>query len=138
VSADDLAGAPTEAREFFERCARGTLSVQRCTACARLRHYPRSHCPFCLSPAWGWRDCSGRGSVFTFTVIRRNENPRFRERLPYAVAIIELEEGVQMLAGLAGVDVDGVAVGMPVEVVFEADAGGRSIPRFHPLGTERP
>jgi len=130
VSADQLAGAPVEAREFFERCARGTLSVQRCSACARLRHYPRSHCPFCLSPEWQWQDCSGRGGVFTYTIIRRNENPRFRDRLPYAVAIVELEEGVQMLAGLVDVDVEDVSVGMPVEVVFDTDAESLSIPRF--------
>jgi uncharacterized protein len=132
TAADPLAGLPEEGREFFEAVARGELAVQRCSACGLLRHYPRPHCPSCLSPEWTWQACSGKGTVYTFTVIRQNGNPRFRERLPYVVAVVELDEGVRMLTNVVGCDVDEVRVGMPVAAVFEQDPDGRTVPRFTP------
>ena len=129
---DPLLNAPQEAREFYERCARGELAVQRCSACGTLRHYPRPHCTRCLSSGYTWQGCSGRGTLYTFTVIRQNLNPRFRERLPYVVAVVELDEGVRMVTGLAGIDAAHVDVGMPVEVVFETEPDGRTVPRFRP------
>jgi uncharacterized OB-fold protein len=132
MSADPLAAAPVEAREFFAHCAQGVLALQRCTSCGRLRHYPRSHCPFCLAPGYEWQPCTGRGTVYTLTVIRRNENPRFAQRLPYVVAIVELEEDVRMLTSVVGIDPNAVRVGMAVEVVFEAEPDGRTVPRFRP------
>jgi uncharacterized OB-fold protein len=130
MSGDPLATAPVEAREFFAQCAQGVLALQRCTACERLRHYPRSHCPFCLSPGYEWQPCSGRGTVYTYTVIRQNENPRFAPRLPYIVAMVELEEGVRMLTSVVGIDPGALRVGMAVEVVFEEETDGRTVPRF--------
>lgn len=132
TATDALAGLTDEGREFFERCAGGELAVQRCSACGALRHYPRPHCPECLSPQWTWETASGRGTLYTFTVIRQNGNPRFRERIPYVVAVVELDNGVRMLTNVVGVDADQVRVGMPVAVVFEADADGRTVPRFTP------
>lgn len=129
---DALAGLPDEGREFFERCARGELAVQRCSACGLVRHFPRPHCTACLSPEWTWQTCSGRGTVYTFTVVRQNLNPRFRERLPYVVAVIELEEGVRLLSNVVGCEPDTVRVGMPVSAVFEAEPDGRTVPRFRP------
>jgi uncharacterized protein len=70
--------------------------------------------------------------VYTFTVIHENYNPRFRERIPYVVAVVELEEGVRMLTGTVGIEPADVRVGMPVEVVFERDPDGRNVPRFTP------
>lgn len=134
MSSDPLATAPVEAREFFAHCAQGRLALQRCLGCGRLRHYPRSHCPFCLSPRYEWQPCSGRGTVYTHTVIRQNENPRFAQRLPYVVAIVELEEGVRMLSSVVGIDPAGMRVGMAVEVIFEDEADGRTVPRFRPTG----
>ena len=132
VTTDPLAGLPDEGREFFERCARGELAVQRCSACGALRHYPRPHCPVCMSAEWAWQTCSRRGTVYTYTVIRQNLNPRFRERIPYVVAVVELDEGVRLLTNLVGVDPDAVRVGMPVTAVFETDADGRTVARFEP------
>ena len=132
ASTDPLSGLPDEGREFFERCAGGELAVQRCSACETLRHYPRPHCPVCMSAAWAWQTCSGRGTVYTYTVIRQNLNPRFRERIPYVVAVVELDEGVRLLTNVVGVDPDAVRAGMPVTAVFETDADGRTVPRFEP------
>jgi len=70
--------------------------------------------------------------VYTFTVIHENLNPRFRDRIPYVVAIVELEEGIRMLTGTVGAAPEAVTVGMPVEVVFEPDVDGRTVPRFGP------
>lgn len=125
-----LDGLPPEAREYYERCAAGELCIQRCDDCGALRHHPRPHCTTCLSPRWTWVRCSGRGTVHAVTVVRQNQNPRFRDRLPYAVVVVELEEGPRMLSGTTGTATEAVRVGMPVRVVFEEDAGGLTVPRF--------
>jgi uncharacterized OB-fold protein len=127
-----LRDAPAEAREFFEHCARGELAVQRCGACALLRHFPRPHCPRCLSSDYTWLVCSGAGVVHAFTVIRQNANPRFARRLPYCVAYVELAEGVRLLSGLRDVDVDAVHVGLPVQVVFIDEPDALPVPWFRP------
>lgn len=133
ADADPLTGLPPEGREFFQRCAAGQLCVQRCLDCATLRHYPRPLCPRCLGPRWEWQACSGRGIVYTFTVIRQNLHPRFRGRVPYVVAVVELDEGVQLLSELVGIDGERVHVGMPVVVDFAPSGDGRTVPRFRPL-----
>lgn len=132
MSDDPLAGLPPEGREFFEHCAAGRLCVQRCLECNALRHYPRPLCTSCLSPRWEWVQCTGRGTLYTYTVIRQNLNPRFRDRLPYVVAVVELEEGIRMLAGLRDADPERVRVGMPLVVDFATDVDGRVVPWFRP------
>lgn len=125
-----LDGMPPEAREYYERCAAGELCIQRCDDCGTLRHHPRPHCTACLSPRWSWVRCSGRGTVHAVTVVRQNQNPRFRDRLPYVVVVVELEEGVRMLSGTTGLPPESVRVGMAVRAVFEAEADGLVVPRF--------
>jgi uncharacterized OB-fold protein len=126
-----LRGAPREAHEYFERCARDELAVQRCTACGVLRHYPRPHCTACLSPDYEWHTCSGKATVLTFTVVRQNANPRFAPRLPYVVAMVELDEGVHMLSEVSA-SPESVRVGLPVVVRFDDEPGGLRVPRFVP------
>jgi hypothetical protein len=122
-----------ESRGFWEACARHELVVQRCAACRVLRYYPRALCPRCLSDDVEWVRCSGRGTVYSFTVMHQNQAPGFRERLPYVLAYIELEEGPRMLTTI--VECDAVRIGMPVEVTFEDVSEHVALPRFRPAGT---
>ena len=105
-----------ESKGFWEACARGELYVQRCRACGAKRHYPRALCPSCLSDDTEWLRCSGRGAVYTFTVTYQNQAPGFRDRLPYVMAYVELEEGVRMLTWIVDCALQDVRIGMPVEV----------------------
>jgi uncharacterized OB-fold protein len=124
---------PTEwSAGFWQACARGELVIQRCDACGRLRHYPQPLCPHCRAAAWSWQPVSGRGEVYSYAVCHRAFHPAFAGALPYVVATVELEEGVRMVADLAGVSADEVRIGMPVRVCFERLDDEIALPRFRP------
>lgn len=121
-----------ESKGYWEACRRHELRVQRCLSCRRLRHHPRATCPACLSGDVEWVRCSGRGEVYTFTVTHQNHAPGFRESLPYVLAYVELDEGVQMLTNIVDCSPDDVKIGMKVEVTFEDVTDAIAIPRFRP------
>jgi uncharacterized OB-fold protein len=113
---------------FWEAAERHQLVVQQCE-CGQLRHYPQPMCPMCLSMTWAWTPVSGRGVVHSFTVTHRAFHPAWRDRIPYAVVTVELEEGVRMLSDFPDEDTNDVYIGAPVEVFFD-DHAGRVLPRF--------
>jgi uncharacterized protein len=92
--------------EFREGLARGDLLIQKCIECSRLNMYPRYACPYCQSQSLGWQRASGRGVLHSFTVLRLGAPEGFERELPYAIGVVKLEEGVQLLARLAP-DADG-------------------------------
>ena len=123
-----------ESRPFWEGCRRHELLIQRGRACGALQHDPRGVCAACWKSDLDWRPSGGRGTVYTFTIVRRSQAPGFKDALPYVLAYVELTEGVQVLTTLVDVDPARVAVGMPVEVVFEDVTAEVALPRFRPIG----
>ena len=91
-------------RPFWDGCGRGHLLVQRCSHCARLRYPAAVVCPNCLAPEAQWQPMSGRGQVFSFVVFHRAYHPAWEGKVPYTVALIELDEGPVMLSNVIGVD----------------------------------
>lgn len=87
--------------EFRDGLARGDLLIQKCNECSRLNMYPRYACPHCQSQALGWQRASGRGVLHSFTVLRLGAPAGFEDELPYAIGVVKLDEGVQLLARLA-------------------------------------
>lgn len=118
--------------EFWEHCARGELRFQRCGACGVWRHLPRLLCASCGSPAWSWERSSGRGKIFSWTVTHQPLVRDFPDPVPYAVVVVELEEGVRMVSGLSGLEPAKLELDLPVEVVFEDVAEGVRLPFFRP------
>ena len=86
--------------QFREGLARGELLLQKCNDCGKLNMYPRHACPFCQSLSLGWHKSAGKGILHSFTVLRAGAPEGFEADLPYALAVIKLEEGVQLLARL--------------------------------------
>ena len=123
-----------ESRPFWEGCRRHQLLVQRCRACGARQHYPRGICAACWSDDIEWLPSSGRGTVYSFTVTYRTQARGFRDELPYVLAYVELEEGVQVLTNIVGGDPEKLVIGMPVRIVFEDVNADVSIPRFTPVG----
>ncbi|MFN8643586.1 MAG: Zn-ribbon domain-containing OB-fold protein [Candidatus Binatia bacterium] len=121
-----------ESKGYWEACQRRELVVQRCGGCGTLRHYPRALCPRCLSDAVEWLRCSGRGTVYTFTVTHQNQAPGFRDALPYVLAYVELEEGVRLLTNVVECAPEAVRIGMAVEVVFEDATPAVTLAKFRP------
>ena len=128
--------ADLETAPYWEGTRAGKLLIKECRACGRAFFYPRSHCPRCWSTDTAWREASGGGTVYTFTVVHQNDLPPFRDRLPYVVAIVELDEGVRMTSNIEGCPPDDVRCGMPVRVAFRDEAGREAdtvaIPVFRP------
>jgi uncharacterized OB-fold protein len=122
-----------ESLPFWEACRRHRLVLGRCRACGRLQHYPRGVCAHCWSAEVAWEESAGRGVVYTFTVVHRSQVPGFKDALPYVLAYVELDEGVQMLTTLVACDPARVRVGMPVEVSFEDLGPEVAVPRFRPI-----
>jgi uncharacterized protein len=91
---------------------------------------PRYLCPACWSDQLEWVDVRGTGRVHSFSVIRRASDPAFASRVPYVVALIELDEGPRMMANVVGDDALAVAIGDPVKVIFEDRGDGALIPQF--------
>lgn len=126
-----------ETRAYWEGAGRGELVLQRCRACRVVQHRPRGLCVSCLSDDVESFVASGRGEVYTYSVVRQNQASAFRNALPYVVAYVQLEEGPQLLSNIVGCDPESVSIGMPVRVDFAATETppGESplgVPRFRP------
>lgn len=117
---------------FWDACAQGRLLLQRCGDCGHLQLYPRLLCAACGSRTLGWVEASGRGTVKTFTIIRRAVSAAFEPDAPYVVALVELEEGPTLMSNIIGCDPASVAIGQPVRVTFEKRAEGVAVPQFEP------
>ena len=122
-------------RPFFDAAAEGRLSLQRCPRDGFF-YYPRSHCPKCWGTDWSWSLLSGRGTVYSFTVDRVGHDPALAPDVPFAIALVDLEEGPRVVANVVGCDVDDVRVGLPVAAAFESfdakDGGDVTLLRFRP------
>ena len=114
-----------EIQPFFDAAATGKLVVKRCAACGQFHHYPRAICPFCGSDRTEWAEASGRGTVYSFSVLRRASPP-------YAIAYVTLAEGPTMLTNIVDCDLDAIRVGQAVRVVFTPTEGGPPVPMFTP------
>jgi uncharacterized OB-fold protein len=116
---------------YFAAAAEGRLLLKGCESCGRVHHYPRPLCPFCFSDATAWREASGEGEIYTFTVMRRADPP-------YAMASVQLAEGPRMLSHVVDCDFDALRCGLPVQVVFRPTEGGPVVPMFTPRQGARP
>ncbi|WP_084187648.1 Zn-ribbon domain-containing OB-fold protein [Mycobacterium paraffinicum] len=114
---------------YWGATARGELLLQRCEDCANVQHYPRLFCTRCHGPRLTWTPASGRGVIYSRTVVRRAPTQALRAEAPYVIAIVELEEGPRVFANVVDSPVDDVVIGKTVTVGFR-DQGGVSVPVF--------
>ena len=127
---------PTELSEpYWAAAAKGELLLQRCENCAEFTFYPRYACPTCGTGDLVWTPSRGRGTLFTYTIARRSTHPRLNSRVPYVVAIVELDEGPRMTSAIVAATVEDVRIGRRVRVVFEDD-GSRVFPVFELEGPD--
>jgi hypothetical protein len=121
---DDLVAA------FWESCNRELLSFQRCASCGAWRHLPRHLCARCGSSQWSWQPSSGRGRIHSWTITHQTPIRAFADRVPYAVVVVEMEEGVRLVSGTRGIENAELAIDLPVEVVFERVTPEVALPMF--------
>jgi len=131
----DLPAPDSTSQAFWDAATGRRFLVKRCEDCGRAHFYPRTFCPFCWSEAVRWEDACGAATVYTYSVVRRNDLPRFAGRVPYVAAVVELAEGPRVMTNLVGVDPDDVRIGMAVVVDFApaGDEGTALVPVFRPI-----
>jgi len=125
--------ADTTTLPWWQAPAEHRLVVQRCTSCQHTRLPPAPVCPECRGADADWQEVSGRGELYTYSIVHRPIAAG--QELPYVVAVIALEDsgGVRILSNIVDVDVAELEVGMPVELVWEDMSPELAIPRFRPL-----
>ncbi|MFJ9025605.1 Zn-ribbon domain-containing OB-fold protein [Streptomyces sp. NPDC102259] len=129
---------PTElSRPFWEAARRGDLVVPHCPTCGLRFFVPEPACPGCMARDWRYVPSAGRGTVYSVTVVHRAPGPGFDT--PFALAVIDLDDGAALLSHVDACDPDDVAIGMRVRVTFRHFTDEITLPYFVPDTThERP
>jgi uncharacterized OB-fold protein len=122
---------------FWAGLRDGRLLLQHCLACAHVQVYQQGICRNCGSEQLEHRAASGRGRVYSYSVVHRAPGPAFKADTPYAVLLVELAEGPRMISSLVGGDPSTVAIGMAVALVCERVTDGITLPRFRPVEADR-
>lgn len=115
---------------FWTNMREGRFTLQKCDACGAFRWTPQWLCTKCHSLDFAWTEVSGRGTVYSFSVVHRPPLPGFKA--PYVVATIELDEGPFMLSNVIGCDPKDVKIGMKVRVAFDKASEEITLYKFRP------
>lgn len=119
-------------RPYWDGTRNGELRLQRCSACESFQFYPRPMCLKCGSRQLEWRTSSGRGTLYSFTIVWRAPSAAYAADIPYVVALVDLPEGVRMLTNIVGISPESAYIGMPVVPVFERLTEDIVLPKFAP------
>ncbi len=122
-------------KPFWDALRRHELLIQRCKGCGEYQWYPRANCIHCGARDLEWAKCSGRGKIYSYTIIEMviGNSPLFNKELPFAVALIDLDEGPRVYAMMTDCYLNEVKIDAPVEVVFRDVAPDLTIPMFRPV-----
>lgn len=145
--AGTLSGAAPEGRRprplvtgdnafFFDALRRGEIAIERCAACRELRHPPGPRCPACGSYDYDTTTASGAGTLHSFVVVHHPRMPGFD--YPLVIGLVDLDEGVRLVAELAGVRPADLEIGMALRAEVVALDDELSVPRFRPASTATP
>ncbi|MDH3233557.1 MAG: Zn-ribbon domain-containing OB-fold protein [Alphaproteobacteria bacterium] len=115
---------------FWSAAREHRLSIPLCLDCDQYHFYPRELCPHCHSGNLEWRDASGKGTIYTFTIARRPAGAAYADDVPYIIALIDLAEGPRMMTNVIAPDVEAVRIGDAVEVFFDDVTEEVTLPKF--------
>lgn len=124
-----------ESLHYWQGTAQGELRIQRCLDCGKPFFYPRTGCPNCASTNVTWESASGRARLHTYLISHRGMGG-FAAEIPYAIAVVQLEEGPRMMTNIVGIEntPENLVLDMELEVEFET-RGDQAVPVFHPART---
>ena len=117
---------------YWDSLVQGALSFQCCKQCSHAWLPVRSECPHCLAADWGWEKAAGGAKLISWVVYHTAYHPAFASRLPYTVAVVELDEGPRLISNLVGMDASiPLRIEQRLRLVVQ-DEGGTAVPRFTP------
>ncbi|MGW9174680.1 Zn-ribbon domain-containing OB-fold protein [Streptomyces decoyicus] len=122
----DLPEVDAFTRPYWDAAAEGRLLLRRCRGegCGVAHHYPREFCPYCWSEDVVWEPAAGRATLYTWSVVHRNDLPPFGERVPYVAAVVDLAEGPRMMTEITDCPEPELRIGMPLAVHFRREGEG--------------
>ncbi len=115
---------------YWEAAREKRLVVQECRSCRQLWHPPLPRCPHCHAAGPGWRQVSGDGTIYTYTIVRHPTHYAFAGQVPYILAIVELAEGPRLVTAITGAAPEEIRGGQRVRAVFREVADGVTLPYF--------
>ena len=121
---------------FWQGCRERQLLFQRCGECGYVRYPASVVCPECLAAACEWIESKGEGRIYSFVVFHRAFHSSMADRIPYVVAVVELDEGPSFLSNIVGRDAAQVHCDKRVRLHWEDAAGGVSLPVFQIVDEE--
>lgn len=128
-----IAPLPTpESASYWDGLKRHELLLQRCGDCGVRQFYPRALCTACGSTRLDWARANGRATLVSWSLVRRAVSEAYAADVPYALALVQLDEGPTMMSTLVEVAPEAVRVGMSLEVVYDDRPEGYTLPRFRP------
>jgi uncharacterized OB-fold protein len=118
--------ATATSRPFWDALTRHEVQIQRCSDCRAWIYYPRAFCPECLSPQLEWKQISGNGTLYSFTIARRPTAPFWADEVPQLIAVVELDEGPRLTSTLCNVEEGDIRIGMRLQPLFD-DVSGKNV-----------
>jgi len=122
IATDPIVNPETE--EFWQAANESRFLLRWCASCDAPHWYPRALCPFCDSTETEWRPSSGRGEIYSFSILRRGPGS------PFCTAYVTLEEGISMMTSIVDSDLEALRIGQAVELAWKPSAGGQLLPMF--------
>jgi uncharacterized OB-fold protein len=114
-----------ETAHYWRNLAEGRFLIRYCEECKESHWYPRAICPFCFSANTKWRVGSGRGRIYSYSIMRR-------AKTPYAIAFVTLEEGPTLMTNIVDCDLDSIRIGQKVELAIRKREDGLPLHMFKP------
>jgi uncharacterized OB-fold protein len=121
---------------YWDGARRHQLLLQRCGACGYVWHPPLPRCPECHSANVDWIPASGRGRLYTYTVVYHATHAAMADKVPYISALVQLDEGPRVLTNLRSCSEDQAQIGMPLRLIFEELTADITLPQFEPTTPE--
>jgi uncharacterized OB-fold protein len=129
INPDKLPVPDALSQHYWQGARERKLMIQRCPVTGKYQWYPRAHSVHSPGATPEWVQASGRGTLFTWSVIHRGDGS---VPTPYTCAVVQLEEGVLFTASLQGVEENAIRIGMRLEVDFETVGTDLVLPFFRP------
>lgn len=119
---------------FWDGTRHGKFLLPKCNCCGKHFFRPEVACTHCFATDWSWVEASGRGTLYSYSVIHRAPARGFKT--PLVFAVVELEESPVIFSNLVECELDDIRIGMPLEVTFDEISPGIMLPKFRPRGKQ--
>lgn len=129
----DLPTIEPESEPYWTALREGRLLIKLCAACGLHHSYPRPFCPHCWSDDVSWVEASGGASLYTHSVVYRNDLPPFGPQVPYIAAVVDLDEGPRMMTRIVDCEPHALAIGMRLQMRTEVVTDEVSMAVFAPV-----